>query len=49
MNILHQSNLTGALDPNSINVLNGAAEAYTDWTFLQSLCMLECPPVLGQQ
>ena len=33
-------NVTGALDPTTINVIDGTPEAYTDWTFLQSMCML---------
>ena len=40
LHILQQSNVTGALDPTTINVIDGTPEAYTDWTFLQSLCML---------
>ena len=39
-NILEYTRCTGALDPNTINVLDGIPEPYSDWTFLQSLCML---------
>lgn len=40
LNILEYASLYGANDPNTINVLDGTPEAYTDWTFLQSICML---------
>ena len=38
--ILSYAKLNGAYDNNTINVLNGSPEPYSDWTFLQSLCML---------
>lgn len=40
LNILEYASLYGANDPNTINVLDGTPEAYTDWTFLQSICMV---------
>lgn len=40
LDVLTQSSLTGAMDPNSINVVDGTGQPYTQWTFLQSLCML---------
>ena len=40
LNVLDYTQLTGAFDPNTINVLDGTPEAYSDWTFLQSICML---------
>ena len=38
--ILEYAKLVGALDPTSVDVLNGLPDAYSDWTFLQSMCML---------
>lgn len=40
LNILEYASAYGAYDPNTVNVLDGTPEPYTDWTFLQSLCML---------
>lgn len=40
LNVLDYTQLSGAFDPNTINVIDGTPEAYSDWTFLQSICML---------